>query len=285
MKKRKDGVLIPETDPMHAIMPYTMKNRADNEAVLTETIDLTNIHSYLEQKNASDPKFKYTFFHVICAAIAKTICLRPKMNRFYSGYRLYQRNEISLSFVVKRQFNDDSDEVLALVKADEKSDVSPIEQIHGQVEKIVFSARHEKKNDGATDVMGILTKLPRPILCLVMGTLSLLEYYGRYPFMDIDPYYSTVFLSNLGSIKMNADYHHLANWGTNSLFVVIGEKKPTPFFDPDGSYTMREALKIGITIDERIADGYYFAKSVGLLKKLLENPELLDRPLSETVEF
>lgn len=285
MKKRKDGVLIPETDPMHAIMPYTMKNRADNEAVLTETIDLTNIHAYLEKKNADDPKFKYTFFHVICAAIAKTIYLRPKMNRFYSGYRLYQRNEISLSFVVKRQFNDNADEVLAVVKADETSDLSPIEQIHGQVEKIVFSARHQKKNDGATDIMGILTKLPRPALRLVMGTLSLLEYYGCYPFRDIDPYYTTVFISNLGSIKMNADYHHLANWGTNSIFAVIGEKKPTPFFNADGSYTMRDALKLGITIDERIADGYYFAKSIALLKKLLEQPELLEKPLSETVDF
>ena len=286
MSKRKDGVLVTETDPMHALMPYIMKNRADNEAVLDETLDLTAVKAYIDEKNASEPNFKYTFFHVICAAIAKTIYLRPKMNRFYLGYRLYQRNEISLSFVVKRRFEDDSDEVLAVVKIDEKSDMPPIEQIHSQVEKIVYSFRKEKKTDGATDAMGILTKLPRPILRFTMDFLAFLDYHGHYPdvLMKVDPYYTTVFISNLGSIKMNANYHHLANWGTNSIFAVVGEKKPTPFFDADGGCTMRDALNLGITLDERIADGYYFAGTIAILKKLVENPKLLDRPLSEPIE-
>lgn len=287
MSKRKDGVRVPETDPMHAIMPYAMKNRTDNEAVLDETLDLTAMTAYLGKKNEKAPAFKYTFFHVICAALAKTIYLRPKMNRFYLGYRLYQRNDITLSFVVKRKFEDDSDEVLAIVKLDQTSDMSPLEQIHSQVEKIVFSARKEHKTDGATDAMAILSKLPRPILRFTMNFLSFLDYHGCYPqaLMKVDPYFSTVFISNLGSIRMNADYHHLANWGTNSIFAIVGEKKPTPFFDADGHYTMRDALNFGITIDERIADGYYFAKSIALFKKLVENPELLEHPLSEPVEF
>ena len=48
---------------------------------------------------------------------------------------------------------------------------------------------------------------------------------------------------------------------------------------------MREKLKLGITLDERIADGYYYAKSVRLFKYLLEHPTLLERPLSEEVEY
>ena len=84
---------------------------------------------------------------------------------------------------------------------------------------------------------------------------------------------------------MNSGYHHLANRGTNSIFVVIGEKKMTPVFNPDGSYEMRETLGLGLTIDERIADGYYFAKSVKILKKLIENPELLEQPINVDVEI
>ena len=79
---RKDGYRVEETDIMHAFMPYLMPNRADNEAVLNTVIDLTAVNEYLEEKNAGNPEFRYTFFHVICAAIAKTILLRPKMNRF-----------------------------------------------------------------------------------------------------------------------------------------------------------------------------------------------------------
>ena len=48
---------------------------------------------------------------------------------------------------------------------------------------------------------------------------------------------------------------------------------------------MRDSVELGITVDERIADGYYYSKSIRLLKKLLENPELLERPLSEGLDY
>ena len=44
-------------------------------------------------------------------------------------------------------------------------------------------------------------------------------------------------------------------------------------------------VALGLTIDERIADGYYYSKTVRLLKKLLENPELLEAPFGEEVEY
>ena len=69
------------------------------------------------------------------------------------------------------------------------------------------------------------------------------------------------------------------------MFCIIGEKKMSPFYDADGSVTMRETLDLGLTIDERIADGYYYAKTVRLLKSLLENPQLLDKPLQEEVDY
>ena len=100
-----------------------------------------------------------------------------------------------------------------------------------------------------------------------------------------DPYYCSVVLSNVGSIKLKSGYHHLTNWGTCSLFCMIGEIKKRPFFDEDGNMEMKESLDIGLTIDERIADGYYYARTIQLLRKILENPELLERPLNEEVDF
>ena len=284
---RKDGTRVPENDPMHLITPYLLPNRADNEAVLTEVFDMTAIEAYLAEKNADNPEFKYTFFHVICAAIAKVLVLRPRMNRFYAGKRLYDRNDIIFSFVVKKKFEDNGAEALAIITIDKDGNVSPVEQIHSKVQKIVYSVRRENKTDGTTDKMGILVKLPRGILKFVMNFLAWLDYHGHYPaaLMKDDPYFSSVFISNLGSIKMRANYHHLTNWGTNSIFVVIGEKKPTPFFQPDGTYEMRSALEMGLTIDERIADGVYFAKSVRLLHTLLDNPHLLDLPIQTPVNY
>jgi len=280
---RKDGYLVKESDPLHAIAPYFLPNRADNEAILSEIVDMTHVIEYINRKNADNPEFKYTFFHFIVAAIAKTMTLRPHMNRFYAGHRLYDRKELSFSFVVKKQFTDSGDEVLATVKVDRESDVSPLEQVYNKVKKIVFSVRKTDKTDSTTDKMNFLLKMPRPVLRFAMRILRWLEYHGHYPdaLMCDDPYYSSVFLSNLGSIKMSADYHHLANWGTNSIFVIVGEKKPMPFYQEDGSVMVRDALQLGITIDERIADGFYFAKSIKILRRLFENPEWIERPIYE----
>ena len=147
--------------------------------------------------------------------------------------------------------------------------------------------RKHDKTDGTTDAMETLTKMPRFLLRIVVGILMWLDYHGWVPtwLTKDDPYNSSVFISNLGSIKMHASYHHLTNWGTNSLFAIIDEKYLHPFFNADGSYEMRDALRLGLTVDERIADGVYFAKSVTLLKKLLSEPELLDLPIQTPVEF
>ncbi len=284
-RDRKDGFYIHDPDAMHAFMPYLMPNRADNEATMTEIVDLTKINEYLRKKNEAGDEFKYTFFHVIVAAFAKTLALRPKMNRFYAGHRLYQRKDILFSFIVKKKLVDDSEEALAIVKIDPQGE-APIEQIHSKVKEIVYSVRVKGQNDDTTDKIDILNKLPRPILRFVMRILRWLDYHGKYPrsLMEVDPYYTSVFFSNLGSIKMNANYHHLANWGTNSIFALICEKKMTPVFAPDGSYEMRETLELGLTIDERIADGLYFANTLKILRKIFENPEMLDQPIETEIE-
>ncbi len=282
MKKRcgdrKDATRIRNADPLHNFMPYLMLDRTHNEALLNDEVDLTAVEKYLAEKNADSPDFKYTIFHVVLAALAKTIYLRPAMNRFMQGHRLYQRNDISFSFVVKRAFSDKAEEALVIMKVDPESEVSPIEQIYTRVKKEVNYVRKENQSTGTMDAIGVLNKLPRPLLRLTARLLFWLEYHGWLPsaLEKVDPYHSTCFISNLGSIKMTASYHHLINWGTNSFFVIIGEKKWQPVFSRDGSYEMKEMLPLGFTIDERIADGFYFANSVKILRKILQNPWILD---------
>lgn len=284
-RDRYDGWFVEESDPMHNLMPYMIPNRADNEAVLAETIDMSAVEEYINKKNADNPEFKYTFFHFIVAAFAKTIVLRPHMNRFYAGFRLYDRKEIVFAFNIKKKFSDEAEEVLARIVFDKDSDESPLEQIHRKIRDVVYSAR-KKGEDAATDQMNILLKLPRPLLKIVVKILDWLDYHGKYPkdFYYVDPYFSSVFVSNLGSIKMHADYHHLANRGTNSIFLVIGEKGPTAFPKADGTVEVKTGIKLGITIDERIADGYYFSQTLKIVRKLFENPELIEHNVNESVE-
>ncbi len=284
---RADGRLIGKLDSMHAFMPYMLPGRVANEAVMNELVDMTAVLEYLEKKNADSPEFKYTIFHVVCAAVAKTIAKRPKLNYYIMNYRYYERNEVSLAFTVKKRFDDNSPEGLAILHLDPNSEESPIDQVYGKVKKIVYAVRKENKNDGATDIMDVIMKFPRFIVKIITAILFFLDNHNMLPY-DIrkeDPYHCSVFLSNLGSIKTTATYHHLANWGTNSFFAIVGEMKMQPFYNDDGTFEMRYALPLGLTIDERIADGFYFANSLKLLKKLLSEPELLERPLNEDIEY
>lgn len=284
---RYDGTRISKLDPMHIFMPYLLPKRTENEAVMNELIEMGPVLEYVARKNADEPEFKYTMFHVICAAVAKTIALRPKLNYFIINRKYYERNNISLAFTVKKRFVDDSSEALAIVKLFKDSDASPIDEVYSQIKKVVCEVRHENRDDGATDVMGVLTKIPGFVLNFVVKLLFFMDRHGLLPksLVNLDPYHCSVFLSNLGSIKMSATYHHLAEWGTNSFFAIIGEMKKRPVYNPDGSVDVKDALEVGLTIDERIADGLYFINSMKLLKYILANPELLERPISEKIEY
>lgn len=222
-------------------------------------------------------------FHVIVTALVKTITLRPKMNRFIVNGNYYQRNEVSAAFVVKKQFSDHGAEALAFLHM---KDDDTLDTVHERLRKIVLSCRGEK-GDATSENMDILTKLPRGLLKGLTRFLMFLDKHGRVPksLIATDPFYASVVLSNLGSIKLKCGYHHLTNWGTCSLFCVIGEKKMSPVFDENGNATMKETVDLGLTIDERLADGYYYSKSIRLMKKLLEHPELLELPLKEEVDY
>lgn len=267
-------------------MPFLMPGRTNNEAVLSEIIDIARIKEYVDKKNAQNPSYKYSWFQVITAALAKTIYLRPKMNWFISGHRMYERRQIQCAFMVKRQFDDGAEESQAKWILDPDGG-APIEQMHKYLEDIVTKVRVKKELEHSSKSMNVFKYIPEFLIGIIAWILKLLERWGLYPqsFQLDDPIYSSVFISNLGSIKMEADYHHIFNWGTNSFFAVISEMKKRLIVNDDGTTEIKDTIKLALTIDERIADGYYFAKSIKLLKHILQNPELLDMDVKEPVEI
>ena len=271
---RRDARLVRDNDPLHFFVPYIYPHRADNEAVVTEQIDLTAMNAFLAEKNAGRTEDRYTLMHAIVAALARTITLRPKMNRFIQGNRLYQRDDLTTGFVVKKQFADNGAEALAFLKWGPET---TIDTVHEKVMAEIHECRSDKL-DNSTAGMEKFTHLPRWMMRIAIRILFILDYYGRAPYSLVkkDPNYSTVFISNLGSIKLNANYHHLSNWGTTSIFLVIGKKHLAPIYDEKGNMEMHEVVDLSITLDERIADGYYYSKSVQILKHLLQHPEMLN---------
>jgi len=284
MGDRRDGVWLKDIDSMHVIMPFLYPNRCDNEAFISQSIDVTNLLEYIDEKNKNEGTAPYTLFHAFIAAFCKTLVLRPKMNRFVKRNRIYQRNSMSAAFTVKKQFSDKALEALAFMPLSEDD---TIDSIHQKLVKEISMCKSDEQKDNSTNAMDIMKKLPFPVLSFLMWCYHKLDKYGLVPqaLVKTDPNQATVFLSNFGSIGLPAGYHHLTNWGTNSIFAVVGKMYEKPVFSADGSFEMRKTVDLGLTIDERIADGFYYAKTIRILKYILENPQLLDTPAKEEIDY
>jgi len=279
---RRDAKWLRDLPSMNLIMPSLMPNRADNEAYVSVDVDMRPLEAYLAKKNEGRETDKYTFFHLVAAAVAKAFVLRPKMNRFVCNNKIYQRNDVTVAFTVKKQFDDKAEEGLAFFTYDPKD---TIDTFHSKIMKAIHTARHE--TDASTGAMDLIKKLPHWLMVSIVKFVRWLDKFGLAPqdMIATDPNHAAVFLSNLGSIGLECGYHHLVNWGTNSCFVVVGRKHMKKYYDKDGNEDLHEVLPLGVTLDERIADGYYYSGTVALVKELLAHPELLELPADAPVEY
>ena len=281
---RKDGRWVRDAPGLQSIMAHLMPNRTDCEVYLNETLDATELVKYLEKKNEG-LDYKITLFHCTITALARMIRERPLMNRFIQGRRMYERYDISLSFVCKRRFADHAEESLMVLVP---KDTDTINEISRKIVGDVIETRKSEHSTGGVDaLLDSFAKIPRPLLMLVVRIVRWLDFWGINPdfLTEGDPNYTTVLCSNLGSIKCPSVYHHLNNYGTNSIMVTIGTLHKEEIVMPDGHKEIRDVVDIGATLDERIADGFYFARSLKLIKHICEKPELLERPLSENSGF
>lgn len=282
---RRDARWVRDVPGLQAVMAHLMPNRTDCEVYLQDTIDVTELTAYLEEKNAQHPEYKTTLFHCFVTVLARMLRERPLMNRYLQGRRTYERYDVSLAFVCKRRFTDHAEESLMFLVP---KDTDTIEEIS---KKIIGDVRETRKSEHATggidSLLDLFAKLPRPIFMFVIYLIRVMDFWGISPkaITDGDPNYASVFFSNLGSIKCPSVYHHLNNYGTNSIMITIGTIRQEPKLMEDGTTQVRTVVDIGATLDERIADGFYFARSLKLVKYICAHPELLERPLNEPSGF
>lgn len=287
MKKwgdRYDAKRVRDIDGLHFYMAYLMPKRTDAEVYINEKIDITELLEYINEKNASGVR-KVTLFHCMIAAVARTIKMRPLLNRYISGKHYYMRNDISMGFTIKKKFLDHSEETLMIFHPKDDENLCAITD---RLTPKVKEAKKESDNgQSVDDILNIVKKLPKPIMHIFMAFMRFADNNGLMPkaFSSVDTNYCTVLLSNLGSIKCDAVYHHLNNFGTNGIVITIGEMHKEVMLDENNNPVIRDVVNIGATLDERIADGFYFARSLKLIKHLFKNPELLDKTLGEEIDF
>ena len=276
---RRDGTRL-KSGGFEKIWNCLKSNRSENEVHMLKEIDVTELKKYYDDKKLDDDKL--TYFHLFATAISKVMYNRPYLNRFVINGRKYQRNDVTLSFVAKTEFTDNAGELFTVLKVDGDDNLDSVsKKIFGDVKKI--RNNEGSKTDSFIDNFRIF---PKFMMKFVVMILKFLDNHDLLPsdLTNGSIYHSSVLLSNLGSIHCDGIYHNLTNFGTNSIVITIGEIKEVVKV-VDGEFKKRYVCQFGITLDERIADGVYFAKCVNLLAYILDNPLLLEDRVDVKVDM
>ena len=269
---------------MQQVMIDLKPNRCDSDVYINQKMEVGKLVEYLQKRKKDGDEV--TFFHAIVTAVGKVIYNRNKINRFVSNRHIYEHNDVVISFVAKVSFDDHSEEMMIMIPIEVNDTIDTIsKKIIGYVNKVRKTDKVEK--EGANNAIDIVGKMPNIIRIPLVGLLKWMDQKGILPsFLVKDNlYYSSIILSNLGSIKCGAIYHNLTTFGTCSSLATIGEIKDEIVINKDGKEEIKKLCEFGINLYERIADGYYMAKSVKLLQYIFDNPELLEQPASEMIKL
>jgi hypothetical protein len=267
---RRDGTLARDVPNYRRIMPYIMQGKNESVAYFEQEIDLTKTQAFIDRWNATSA-LRISLFHVYLWATIQTLAERPRLNRFVSGSRIYQRDGIWISYSAKKAMNDDSP-VVVLKKRFEAG--RPFEELVEQMHAHVGEGRSDKKSHVDKE-LSIVLSLPS---LLVRGLIALqrwLDAWNLLPFSLIknDPLYASMFVANLGSVKLEAVHHHLYEYGNIPIFACVGRSKRVVRADEQGNVTTRLVATVKYTFDERVEDGLYCAAAIAHLQSLVENPD------------
>lgn len=256
---------------MNALFPFMMKGRNESIAYYPVVVDAENLLDHVEKVKGTPEEI--SIFEAVMLALVRILRERPTLNRYIIGRRLYQRHDVELSFVARREYSLDSSETNVVVNVKPGDDAATaLAKLRGEI-KVAKSGEH--KDDDA--LISLFLKMPRSVLRLAVNALATWDFYVDTPgfLRGIDPMRCSAYVANLGSVGLGAAYHHLFEWGTCSLFVTIGQIRPTVVVGPDGNPAVRRTMELKIALDERIADGYYDARALELFDSYLNDPEQL----------
>ena len=210
---------------------------------------------------------------VILAAINRTICDFPALNRFVVNKRVYARNEIAIGMVVLRPGDDKTMSKIYLQPADTIFDVER------RIREYVDNSRNVEKQNATDKLIATLVNIPG-LLRFAVNVLKWMDWHNLLPkaIIDASPMHNTMVFTNLASIRTNHIHHHIYDFGTTSLLMAAGNFREVPRRTRDGEIVHERCLPLGLVMDERIATGYYFAQAFRKMKEYFKNPALLEEP-------
>ncbi len=275
---RPDGTRVRNTSAIVSAIPYIMPRRYDAQNYITEYAEMEPLRRFIHDKRREGVRISY--MALILAAYFKAYQENPKINRFIMNSKIYQRNHFCVSFVIlKTRADGTPDETSVKVFFEDGDDVISINRKIEDAVALNQRREHNNNTDRFAKFMFSLPVLPK----LVVGFVRFLDHFGLLPraVIDLSPFHTSLFITNLASINTNAIYHHCYEFGTTGVFVCMG--KPVANY-LNGEYRKR-LLPLSVVMDERICTGHEYALFCQSLRRYLKHPELTENGAAEDEEL
>ena len=279
---RKDGRRVRTMSPMSYVIPYIMRTRNDAQNQIADTIDITEADKFLREMRAKGYK-SISVLHVFIAAYIRAISMRPGINRFCSGQKIYHRNTIEINMAVKKEMSLDAPDTMIKVRFEPTDTITDVyEEFNAVVEK----ATAEGSNTDFDKTARWLTRLPGILFRGTVRLLEFLDYHGWLPqaLLDVSPFHGSMIITSMGSLGIPPIYHHLYNFGNLPVFISYGLKYHKNVMNANGAVERRTMIDVKVVTDERICDGFYFASALKLIRKFVASPALLTTPPETVIE-
>ena len=271
---RSDGTRVMHDDPMYHLIPYFLTQRYDAMNMITLDIPEAPMRAYMNKKRREGKSVSH--LALVLTAYLLTVEEFPALNRFIVGKKIYQHNDITAAMVVLKPGTD--------VDTFSKIKLEPGDDVFDVQKKITDYIEQNRQQGEANNLDWIMNKLVKfsGLLGFATGLIRVADRLGILPnfLIDLSPFHASLLITNLASIRTNHIYHHIYQFGTTSVAIAMGNMREVPRKSKDG-YVFDRCIPVGVVMDERIANGHYFAQAFAQFKKLLAHPELLEKAPEE----
>nr|WP_326215693.1 hypothetical protein [uncultured Oscillibacter sp.] len=270
---RQDGTRVKNLTPIMQALPYIMPRRFDAQNWASDYVDEEIMKQYIRQKRREG--HSVTHMSVLAAAYYKAALEHPKVNYFVMNRKIYKRNHFCFSFVIlKTRADGTPDETTLKIFLEPEDTVFTISRkIKEHIDRNLQAA-HNNRTDRFANFAFRVPGLAR----LVFGLAYHLDLHGLLPrkIIDLSPFHTSLFITNLASINTSYIFHHCYEFGTTSVFICMGK----PVLDPlAGPGSRKKLMPLGVVMDERVATGIEYSRFFAAFSRYLKNPEVLETPL------
>ncbi len=267
---RTDGVRVKTADAMYELMPFVMTKRYDACDSLTVEIDLEKVQDYVRKCRAKGIRMSH--MAILIAASIRVFSRNPCLNRFIMNKRIYARNHFCISFVTLRPGSES--DTINKIYFDLDDDIFTV---NDKVNEAIDKVKDQGKDNSMDRFMRTLLAVPF-LVRGAAGALKLLDKFFTLPraIIDASPCHTSLFITNLASIRTDAIYHHLYEFGTTGIFFSMGKPLKRTYLDDEGRPFERKIMELGIVVDERIAHGQYYGRCFREMNGYMKHPEVLE---------